>query len=92
MQIENEHESSVKYFDVGSILNIDFDAAFKILDEIKNVNGNYFINNKKFSTLYEETSNEYKEIVGSSFIEESALNNISKIQSELGNFTNGRTV
>ena len=50
------------------------------------------MNNKKFSTLYEDPSNEYKEIVGNSFIEESAINNVSKIQSETGNFTNGRIV
>ena len=34
-----------------------------------------FFNGKKFSTLYEDTSNEYKDIVGTSFIDESALNN-----------------
>jgi hypothetical protein len=53
---------------------------------------NVLINKKKFSTLYEDPSNEYREIVGNSFIEESGMNNVSKIQSETGNFTNGRIV
>lgn len=35
---------------------------------------------------------DYKEIVGNSFNEESAINNVSKIQSDAGNFTNGRIV
>jgi len=50
------------------------------------------MNNQKFSTQYEDPSNEYKKIAGNSFIEESAINNVSKIQSETGNFTNGRIV
>jgi len=45
---------------------------------------NVLINKKKFSTLYEDPSNEYREIVGNSFIEESGMNNVSKIQSETG--------